>query len=255
MKTTIILPTYNEAENIEKIIPEITRNLKNHDHEILVVDDDSPDRTWEKALQLAEKGYPVKVLLRSNKRRIKSENIKTIPLKKKSLSAAVIEGFKEADGDAFIVMDADGQHPPEHLPQLIEKLKECDLVIGSRYVDGAKIEDWSLYRYIVSRAFTIVAKIFLPPLRSIADVNSGFFAVKADVVKNSVDEYDGYGFKILWEVIIKGRPQKTCEVPITFRNRIAGQSKAGVKIALEGLRNMIKLRKYMKKQNIRSGQA
>jgi len=246
MKVTVILPTYNEAKNIEKIIPKIHEALKKYNHEILVVDDDSPDGTWEVAAKLGENGYPVKVLLRSNEKKIKSDIIKTVRLNKKSLSAAVIEGFKEADGDIFIVMDADGQHPPEHLPELIEKLKECDLVIGSRYVEGAKIEEWSLYRYIVSRAFTIVAKIFLPPLRNISDVNAGFFAVKSDVVKRSVYEYDGYGFKILWEVIIKGRPEKICEIPIVFRNRMAGKSKAGVKIAWEGFKNMIKLRKYMR---------
>lgn len=244
-RVVVILPTYNEAENISRIIPQIHENLKKYDHEILVVDDDSPDGTWEKALEFAEKRYPVRVLLRSNEKRIKSPHIKTIPLKKRGLSAAVIEGFKEAQGDVFIVMDADGQHPPEYLPNLVEKTKDCDLVIGSRYIKGAKIEEWSLYRYIISVTFTWVAKLFLPPLREIHDVNAGFFAVKSEIVKQSVDQYDGYGFKILWEVIIKGHPQKICEIPIVFRNRLAGKSKAGIRVAWEGLKNMIKLRKYI----------
>ncbi len=140
----VIIPTYNEKKNI-RLIPRIASILNGHDYELIVVDDYSSDGTAEAAREFA-KDYPVKVLVR---------------LGKLGLSSAVVEGFKASIGDVIGVIYADLQHPPEHIKEFLMAVSGgSDIVIGSRYVDGSKIEDWNWFRSIVSKGAITLSSTF-----------------------------------------------------------------------------------------------
>ena len=125
MKVSVVVPTYNEAENIKKLVPLLDSILKDYNYEIIIVDDNSPDGTAEVAKKLAEQ-YPVKVLVRE---------------KKLGLASAILCGFMNANGDVLGVIDADLQHPPELLGEMAKKIEDgYDIVIASRYVEGGGIE-------------------------------------------------------------------------------------------------------------------
>ena len=227
MKVSIIIPTYNERENLEELFDRISRALADYEYEIVVVDDDSPDRTWEFAQRLAGK-YPVKVIRRT---------------KEKGLSSAVIRGFKEASGDVFVVMDADLQHPPEVIPELLRAIEEgADVAIASRYVPGGGVKNWYWYRKLISRGAIMIGRLALPKIRNVKDPVSGFFAVRKSVIDGV--ELNPVGFKILMEILIKGSYRKVVEVPFTFSLRRAGESKLGTKTMLNYLRHVYRLMRW-----------
>ena len=226
MDISIIIPTYNEAENIPILVDEIAKNLK-EDYELIVVDDDSPDKTWQIAEKLKEK-YPLNVLRRINK---------------KGLSSAVLDGLAIAKGNILGVIDADLSHPPEKIPELINAIREGpDFVIGSRLIKGGKVEDWPFHRKFVSWGARILAR----PLTPIKDIMSGFFFIKKEVIENK--KFKPHGYKIALEILIKGNYNKTKEIPIIFRNRQLGQSKLSVKIQLEYLYQLLDLYMYKLKK-------
>jgi len=229
MKSIIIIPTYNEKENIEKLIEEI-RKL-NRDFRILIIDDNSPDGTGRIADELAGKYSEVSVLHRSAKL---------------GLGTAYIIGFKyalENNYDLVFTMDADFSHQPKYLIDLLEKAKEYDLVIGSRYVKDGQIQNWPLHRLILSRGANIYVRMVtrLP----IFDSTGGFNCYRKEVLeKIDLDTIisDGYAFQIemkyrLWE---KGFSIK--EVPITFIERARGTSKISKRIILQAFFLVWKLR-------------
>jgi len=224
---SIIVPTYNERENLEELVDRISKALKDYEFEIIIVDDDSPDKTWEKARELAQR-YPIKVIRRT---------------KEKGLSSAIIRGFKEARGDVFVVMDADLQHPPEVIPELIRALENgADIAIGSRYVKGGRVENWYWWRKLISKGAIMIGRVALPRIRSIRDPVSGFFAVRRNVIENV--ELNPVGFKILLEILIKGKYSKTIEVPYTFGLRRSGKSKLNQKQIFNYLRHLYRLMKW-----------
>ncbi|NTV59559.1 MAG: glycosyltransferase, partial [Deltaproteobacteria bacterium] len=143
---SVILPTYNEARNIRRIIPAISKVFQDRsmEGEVIVVDDDSPDGTASEALGLAD-SYPVKVRVRK---------------KDRGLSRAVIEGFGLARGEVCVVMDADLSHPVEKIPDMVQPILEgrCDATVGSRYVAGGGAQNWPLVRRIVSKGAGLLAK-------------------------------------------------------------------------------------------------
>jgi dolichol-phosphate mannosyltransferase len=204
---SVIIPTYNEAENIEKIVSEISSVFEKNDikGEVLVVDDDSPDRTWEIAEGLASR-YNVRVLRRT-------EN--------KGLSPAVVDGFSHARGDIIGVMDADLSHPTDAIPDMIAPLKRgADLTVGSRYISGGDIENWPLKRKVISRGATMLAR----GLTKVKDPMSGFFFFRRSVIDGV--RLNPTGYKIGLEVIVKGRHGRRIEeVPYVFKDREVGQSK------------------------------
>ncbi|MFH1364556.1 MAG: polyprenol monophosphomannose synthase [Candidatus Aenigmatarchaeota archaeon] len=200
---SLIIPTYNERENVERMIPEIDSVLKNIKHEIIVVDDNSPDRTAEAALRLGNR-YNVKVIRRAGKL---------------GLSSAVVEGFQMATGNFLGVMDADFSHPLEKLPEMYNLLKTYDMVVGSRYVKGGDIENWPLKRRVISRGATLLAL----PVTRLKDPMSGFFMIRRDVLGGA--KLNTRGYKICLEVYAKGRPRRVKEIPYIFRDREAGSSK------------------------------
>ena len=227
MKVSVIIPTYNERDNLEELLYRIDMALKGRDYEVIIVDDDSPDRTWELAQELSEK-YPVKGIRRTEE---------------KGLSSAVIRGFKEASGDVFVVMDADLQHPPEKIPELLERIENgADIAIGSRYVPGGKVENWYWYRKLISRGAILIGRLALPKIRDVKDPVSGFFALRREVVENA--QLNPIGFKILMEILIKGDYERVEEVPFTFGLRKAGESKLSGKTMVKYLKHVYRLMRW-----------
>ncbi|HZV80347.1 MAG TPA: polyprenol monophosphomannose synthase [Candidatus Binatus sp.] len=204
---SVIVPTYNEAQGIEKLISALTSVFKSAgiDGEIVIVDDNSPDGTGALVDSLAAK-YPVRCVHRAGKL---------------GLSSAVIDGWKTSQAPILGVMDADFSHDPSVVPQLINAIRngECQLAIGSRYVAGGGITNWPWRRKITSRVAIALAR----PLTSVKDITSGFFFFKREVIDGV--KLDPIGFKIGLEVILKGKYSHVKEFPYVFTDRTAGTSK------------------------------
>lgn len=223
-KLSVIIPTYNERENIPIIIPRLSSILKGQDipFEILVMDDNSPDGTYE-AVKEVSKEYPeAKCIVRK---------------KNRGLSPSVMEGYARADGDVLLVMDADLSHPVEVVPDLYHAITKdgADVAVGSRHTKGGGVENWPLGRRIISWGASLLAR----PLTRCSDPMSGFFAVRPSVIEGAPLRAKGY--KILLEVLVKGKWSNLAEVPITFRDREMGESKLGSKVIMNYLQHLFKL--------------
>lgn len=224
---SIIIPTYNEREGIEEIISKISAVFKDSqiEGEILIVDDDSPDKTWEFCEGLKGK-YPLSVIRRVGVR---------------GLSSAVIDGWKAAKGDILGVMDADGSHDPGILPDMVRSLQanECQLAIGSRYIPSGGTKDWPWFRIFISKT----AILFSRPVTKIHDSTSGFCLFRREVIDGVV--LDPVGWKIVLEVAVKGKYKKYKEFPFIFRDREKGKSKLGKGAIINYLQHLRKLRDWM----------
>ena len=206
---SILLPTYCEAENIVSVIEQCQDALKDYVYEIIVIDDNSPDGTWRIAEETFLEDERVQVIRRTDE---------------SGLATAVVCGFNAATHDIAVVMDADLQHPPGRLPEILDAFsEETDLVIGSRYAAGGCIEDWPLYRHIVSRGATLLSKLAVPSARGVSDPMSGYFAVRRRAVIGA--ELDPMGYKILLEVLARGDIDTVDRVGIEFQERERGESK------------------------------
>jgi len=207
MEISVVVPTYQERNNLKPLIEMIAKTMQDRNYEVVVVDDNSPDGTAEVAARLSE-NYPIKVIRRQ---------------RKLGLASAVTEGFSVAGGNIIGVMDADLQHPPELLRDLVEKIEHgCDIAIASRYVEGGGVENWSLYRRIVSRGATLLAR----PLTGIKDPMSGYFFIRRGVIEQK--RFRPAGFKILLEILGKGDYERYEEVPYTLSARRWGRTKLGL---------------------------
>ena len=229
----LILPTYNEAENIEPIVAAAREHLGSAgiDHRVLIVDDGSPDGTGEIADRLAAEHDDVEVLHRPGKG---------------GLGPAYLAGFARAlEGGAELVleMDSDFSHDPADLPRLVAAAERADLVLGSRYVDGGGITDWGLLRRFVSRAGSAYAQRVLGvPVR---DLTGGFKCFRSSVLRAlDLDHVhaNGYAFQIelTYRAVRAGFSVE--EVPIIFRDRRVGDSKMTPRIALEAVWKVPSLR-------------
>ena len=226
MKAMVIVPTYNEAENLEKLIAAI-RELPDP-FEIAIVDDNSPDGTGQIAEKIAAKDPGVHVLHRSGKL---------------GLGTAYVEGFKYAlrNGvEAIIEMDADFSHDPAELPNFLAKLREgADLVIGSRYVHGVRVLNWSFKRLLLSKLATLYVDIVTGMGGEIiTDATAGFKCYRRRVLE-SIDleriHSNGYAFQIEMKYRAYKMGFKLAEIPITFNDRHVGQSKMNRSIILEAV--------------------
>ncbi len=210
MKFSLVVPTYNEAGGIERLVTTVAEVFAKNDldGEIVVVDDNSPDGTGAIVDRLEKEGYPVRCLHRPGKL---------------GLSSGVIEGwaFARPDSVALGAMDADFSHDAAILPRMVKALAQdgYGLAIGSRYVPGGGISNWPKRRIVTSRVAIALAQ----PLTPIRDITSGYFLVKREALKGV--ELDPIGFKIGLEVIAKARYGRALEVPYVFTDRIAGTSK------------------------------
>lgn len=226
VELSVEIPTYNEAENIPDIIEKL--ESLDLDLEIIIVDDNSPDGTGDVAEKLKSKYSNLKVLRRPGKL---------------GLATAIHDGLKLAEGEFVAVMDADLQHPPDSLPNLLKKAKEGnDVVIASRYVREGRSEKFSIYRRIVSRAATFLAHAMLRETRSVKDPLSGFFIFRRDTM--SPERINSNGYKILLEILVKGTGKKVAEIPYTFKPRKKGESKLGLRENVTYLRLILMLSQY-----------
>jgi dolichol-phosphate mannosyltransferase len=208
-KFSIVIPTYNEASGIEKLVRALSSLFASHnlDGEIVVVDDNSPDGTGAIVDRLSAE-LPVRCLHRPGKL---------------GLSSGVIDGWKfvRSDADAVGVMDADFSHDVAALPLMIAALRYdgYGLAIGSRYVRGGGISNWPLKRKITSLGAIALAK----PLTSVRDITSGYFLIRRAALDGIA--LDPIGFKIGLEVIAKAKYGRAIEIPYVFVDRVAGSSK------------------------------
>ncbi|KPQ40022.1 MAG: glycosyltransferase [Phormidium sp.] len=230
LQLSLVIPTYNERHNLEILVEQLRQLLDRllaHDYELIVVDDDSPDRTWEVAQRLAETYPQVHALRRQGER---------------GLSTAVIRGWQVSRGHVLGVIDADLQHPPEILEQLWQQIERgADLALASRHVDGGGVSDWSLSRRILSRGAQLVGLILLPGVVGrVSDPMSGFFMVRRSAIAERF--LDPVGYKILIEVLGRGDISWIGEVGYVFQEREQGRSKVTWKQYLEYLQHLGKLR-------------
>ncbi len=236
---SIIIPTYNESQNIINILKSIKENLpKNIISQTIVVDDNSPDGT----------GKIVEDYLK-NLKKMTDYTIEIIHRKAKDgLGSAIMKGIQQAKGDMIVVMDSDFSHPPQIIPKLIESIKkyQYDIAVASRYIKGGKIQGWSLKRKMISKFATLIAKKGLGI--DTKDPMSGFFAFKRNIIKEL--NIDAIGYKILLEILVKTKGVSIKEIPYTFQDRELGSSKLGIKTILDYYRSVWKLYRYGKPQEI-----
>ncbi|MEM3831553.1 MAG: glycosyltransferase family 2 protein [Sulfolobales archaeon] len=230
---SIVIPTYNESENIEELLRRIQSSLSSDledSYEIVIVDDNSPDKTWAKALTLMRNmGLRGRVIVRRYK---------------KGLGTAIVTGIRFSEGKYIAVMDADLQHPPEELSRMLEKAlkQDYDLVIASRYVRGGGIEGWSTHRKIISLVASYIARILIPHVRRIRDPMSGFFLFRRDSV--DPERLVGDGMKVLLEIIVKGDVKRIYEHPYVFKRRGRGRSKLSFRDVIDFLAQVLRLSEY-----------
>ena len=222
-KLTVIIPTYNEKDNLIPLVERIDAALSGYDYEILFVDDNSKDGTAELATSLAAK-YPVRVIVRRNER---------------GLASAVVHGFRHAGGDVLAVIDADLQHPPEVLAGMLTAMQDSDVVVASRYVKGGSVEGWGLSRRVISKGAVFLAHLLLPKTKKVSDPMSGFFMLRKNVVEGVNLKPSGY--KILLEVLVMGRFKNVSEVPFGFRLREKGESKLSAREQINYLKHLVSL--------------
>lgn len=221
MKTLIIVPTYNEAENLPSLLREICANAP--ETEVLIVDDNSPDGTGELAEEIHKENPKVHVLHRPGKL---------------GLGTAYIAGFKyaiEHNYDAAFEMDADFSHNPRYLPDFLKAIEHADLVIGSRYIRGGSTPNWSLLRRFISGGGNIYARFMLG--MPIHDCTAGFRCYRTSVLR-SIDldaiQSQGYAFQIEMAYRVTQQGFRVVEIPISFLDRRVGKSKMSRKIFVEG---------------------
>ncbi|MEK6981917.1 MAG: polyprenol monophosphomannose synthase [Candidatus Micrarchaeota archaeon] len=218
---SIVIPTYNEKDNLPILVKRIDTALKNN-YQIVIVDDNSPDGTAKVALDLS-KNYNLTLVKREGKL---------------GLASAVIAGIEKAETENIIVMDADLSHPPEKLPEFVKALETSDLVIGSRNIEGGKVETWPIHRKIVSAGATLMANMLIGT--NISDPMSGFFAIKKSILQNTKIKVKGY--KILMNILAKNPKIKIKEIPYVFQDRLYGQTKLDQKEMMNYVLDLIKLK-------------
>ncbi len=237
MKTLIIIPTYNEIDNLPPLVKEIFSYAPETD--ILIVDDNSPDGTGELADELQHQHAQVRVLHR---------------FAKLGLGTAYIAGFKyaiEHGYDAAFEMDADFSHDPRYLPDFLKAIEHADLVIGSRYIPGGDTPNWTMLRRLISGGGNIFARFMLGI--PVHDCTAGYRCYRRRVLENidlDTIQSQGYAFQIELAYRVMKHGFKIVETPIVFMDRRVGKSKMSRKIVIEGFTYVLKAR--LRKQSAKS---
>ena len=218
---SIVIPTFNERDNLEPLVAGIARALQDIEWEIIIVDDDSPDGTAAAAREYYRRDPRVRSIRRVGRR---------------GLASACIEGMLSSSAPIVAVMDADLQHDPALLPIMLKRLHldEADVVVASRYVAGGDLGDWSHSRANASRLASRLAHRLTGI--SVQDPMSGYFMLRREIVEEHAQAYSGLGFKILLDILVTGTSSlRVTEVPLHFGTRMHGDSKASVAVAWEYL--------------------
>jgi len=217
-KYSILLPTYNEKENLPIIVWLIVKCLEEHDfeYEIIIIDDGSPDGTLEVAKQLQNIYGASKIVLKPRASKL-------------GLGTAYVHGMKHATGNFIIIMDADLSHHPKFIPEFIaaQKARDLDIVTGTRYEGGGGVFGWDFYRKLVSRGANYLTQVLLQP--GVSDLTGSFRLYKKEVLEKLVSKCVSKGYVFQMEMIVRARQLRYTieEVPITFVDRVYGQSKLG----------------------------
>lgn len=211
IKLSIVIPTFNETQNVQELLRRIEKTLGVSGWEAIFVDDDSPDRTAEVVRNIARADSRVRCLQRIGRR---------------GLSTAVIEGMLAASAAIIAVMDADLQHDESILPRMVEEIEkhDVDVVVATRYDAGGSTGGWDESRKAISRFATMASRVILR--HHVSDPMSGFFMIKRETLDTVVHNLSGLGFKILLDILVTGKNHlRVAEVPYRFRDRYAGESK------------------------------
>jgi len=232
-EVSIIIPTYNESENIIQILKSIGEHIpKDIATEAIIVDDNSPDGTGKIVEDYIndtqnKTGYTIDVIHRKTK---------------SGLSSAILDGIQHSSGETVVVMDSDFSHPPKIIPQLIEEIKtsKYDIAIASRYTEGGEVNGWSTKRKLISKTAKGIAKAGLGVNES--DPMSGFFAFNRNILEGI--KFDAIGYKMLLEILVKTKGAKVKEIPYTFTDRTRGSSKLDSSTMFDYVKSVWKLYRY-----------
>jgi dolichol-phosphate mannosyltransferase len=227
---SLVIPTYNEVENVEPLVQQIAAVLDDRyadRYEIIFADDNSPDGTAEKIKSVHERFPQVKVMVRTNER---------------GLATAVARGWQTAQGMVLGVIDGDLQHPVSVLSEILAKIESgADLVHASRYTKDGGVGKWGLYRQFVSRFSAMLSHLIIPEVtKEVSDPGSGCFALRRSSIEGRVLEPSGY--KLLIEVLVRGHFNRIDEVPYTFQLRQHGETKVSAWLFFQYLGHLAKLR-------------
>lgn len=227
----LIVPTLNEAGNIDKVLCEVSAALSEtgYEYEIIVVDDGSTDGTVDKLRKWTRRDLHVRFIARAGER---------------GLAGAVLEGWSQSGANLLGVIDADLQHPPELLPKLLEGAEQADIAIASRYAWNDGTKGWNPLRAAVSRLSTLAATPLISKKNlQVTDPMSGFFVVHRRCIEGLA--FQTTGFKLLLEILVRGRIRTVHEVPYRFGLRRAGRSKANASVAIHYLHLLGRLSRDM----------
>ena len=227
---SLIVPTYNESKNLPRLVEVLSQLLDNYfdgNYELIIVDDDSPDLTWQVGLDLMPNYPQLRIMRRQGE---------------KGLSTAVIRGWQASQGEILGVIDGDLQHPPETLIQMLGEMeKGADLTVASRHVEGGGVSDWGFMRRILSRGAQMLGLIILPNvIGRVSDPMSGYFMVKRSAIANY--PMNPLGYKILIEVLGRGSIGTVAEVGYVFQERQEGESKVTWRQYVDYILHLLRLR-------------
>jgi dolichol-phosphate mannosyltransferase len=258
---SIIVPTYNESHNILSLLESIEKSIpRTLASEIVVVDDNSPDKTGELAetysrgangrstSKVAKERQPDITNLELDANNILNSSsciLRVIHRQEKGgLVSAILEGIRISTGQYVLVMDADFSHSPLLIPKMVQELmnSEVDIVVASRYVEGGKIRGWPLKRRLISKGAVKIAQYGLPIKKQVKDPMSGFFALRRHVLDNI--RIDSAGYKILLEILVKANNARVKEIPYTFTNRTFGKSKLDNTVVWDYIKALYHLYRY-----------
>jgi dolichol-phosphate mannosyltransferase len=265
MDLSVIVPTYNESENILHLLESIRGKIPPYlSAEIIVVDDNSPDRTGDIAegySRTLDNGsrcsrnmdptfYGTMMHENNDAQGSGATNFSISVIhrhEKRGLVSAIMEGIKSSKGQYILVMDADLSHSPDVIPKMVEELSrpDTDIVVASRYIRGGSIIGWPFKRRLISKGAINIARYGLRLDKHVTDPMSGFFALKRHIIDNV--KIDSAGYKILLEILVKSNDARVKEIPYTFTNRLAGHSKLDNAVIWDYVKAVYSLYRYGRK--------
>jgi len=232
---SVVIPTYNESENILRLITEIENNLPtSHFTEIIIVDDNSPDGTGKLVENYIQEQNAKLENGRDNSSNSSSKNyrVKVVHRRAKNgLIPAILDGVKQSTGMNVLIMDADFSHPPEVIPKMMRELalNPNSIIIGSRFIEGGRVVGWPQRRKLLSKGASALARLGLN-VKRVKDPMSGFFALPRELIQNI--SIDTKGYKILLEILVKNKEIPIREIPYTFIDRQSGKSKMNYNVIM-----------------------